>query len=292
MARKKVFDAQGNKVVTTSESKSGRIRNKLRNPYTWLFCELCYRTTEYSIALERQGIYKQLPNGHARPVAFTDALRDKAQRMADELVLRYESALRGAYGPFEASLMRSAYCDPVDMRGDHSVASFRDQVERYANHWVWATHGNMRGMLQLSGQPEGAPKPSKLYCSEHNPRRSEDARRNYQRDRRFDEEFGCLVEDIWRTHAGHLPRWHIDVHAQIRRYAYEYLQLSKKPIAYVDEFVLRGVTNGAEIGRRLDLSRQAISAVRRRHAQKDLEGRKELAERLRALTKKLFTPPS
>lgn len=288
MARKKVFDPRTGQVMSQGETTSGRFRNKFRSPYDWCYCELCYETTEYANALESQSFFKRLPNENARAVVQTDAMRCEAQQMADALVERYERALQGQYGPFEAGEMRQAYCDLIDMRGDRSAYAFRDQVERFATNFVWAKHSDMLGVIQLQGQPEGAAKPSRLYCMNHNPRRSIQARRNYQRDRRFVTEYEDLIAAIWRNNAGSLPSWDIYTHVQIRRAAFEFIQMTKKTIHIIDWYLAQGVANGAQIAGTLKMSRQAVSVAQRRHSADDIHMRQHQAERLDALCKKIF----
>lgn len=288
MARKKVFDSITNQVASQCDTTSARLRNKLKHPYDWCFCDLCYETTEYSISVESQGVCKRLPKGNAKAVSLTDEIRDEAKHLSDMLVERYQRALEGQFGLYEEGVMLDSYCNMIDMRGDHSVASFRDQVERYAINFAWARHGDMLGTLWLPGQPEGAPKPSKLYCMNHNPRRSVQARRNYQRDRRFAAEYQELTAMLRNEHAGRLPSWDIAVYARIRREAYKLLLATKKNIRLIDKYLSDGITNYAEIAHRLGISRQAVSIAIKRHSKDDIQLRKDLCEELVALSNKIF----
>lgn len=290
MARKKVFDPLANQVVSQLETTSARFRNKLRDPYDWCFCELCHETTEYSVAIERQGFFKRLPKENGKEVALTEAMRVEAKLLADAFVTRYQEALEGRFGPYEAGEMLAVYCDAIDMRGDTSVESFRNQVEWYADNFVLARHSDMLGALRLPGQPENAPRPSKLYCLNHNPRRSDQARRNYQRDRRFAAEYQELITALRSEYAGKLPSWDVVVYARIRHEAYQLLIALKKNIRLIDKYLSEGITNHAEIARRLGISRQAVSIAIKRHSKDDSQTRKDLCEEFAALGRKISTP--
>lgn len=102
---------------------------------------------------------------------------------------RYEQAWKGEFGLYEPARMLIAYCDMVEMRGDRSVSAFREDVELRTLIAAWARHGDLLRPTKLPGQSEGAAKPSKLYCEAHNPGRSDESRRAYQRDRRFAQEY-------------------------------------------------------------------------------------------------------
>lgn len=288
MSRKRVFDPIAHQIRSQSETSSGRIRNKLNNPYDWCFCELCYQTTEYSIALGNLKIYRKLPKNNAIAVVMTEAMQREAKRMAATLVARYERALKGQYGPYEVAKLQHTYCDWVGERVDYSVEFFRDHVEQYANTYILAKHGDILGTPQLPRQREGEAKPSRLYCSNHNPRRSDEARRTYQRDRRFVAEYQDIIAIIWRNYAGRLPSWDISLHVQVRRAAYDFVQLSKKTIHFIDMYKTQGVSNGEEIGSALGMTRQAISAARKRHVDDDIRERQLQANNLEVLCKKIF----
>jgi len=261
---KSVFDPRLGHLVSEYETSSARIRTKLRDYYTWGFCELCWRATEYAIATEARKVYKRLLKGNARAVPLTQTLRDRAQKEADTLVARYEEVRQGAGGRYEASRMISAYCVFHEMRHDYSAEAFRDQVERYTLLAMWARHGDLISAATLPGQPEGAAKPSKLYCEAHNPRRSAEARRAYQRDRRYKILYEQFIEDIWREGLLTLPRWDIEAHAAVRKEAYERIQRGKSITAGVAHLLGEGTTNLSEIARQLGVTRQAVSSAARR----------------------------
>jgi hypothetical protein len=161
-----------------------------------------------------------------------------------------------------------AYCDLVDLRGDRSVEAFRHQVEHRMLHIAWARQGNLLSAARLPGQPEGSAKPSKLYCERHNPRRSDQARRAYKRDRRYAAEYEELIAAYWTIEAGKLPTWDIEAHALIRKAAYNKLLQMKKPTLLIDELKEKGINSQTEIARELGISRQAVSAAIKRRAAK------------------------
>ena len=166
--------------------------------------------------------------------------------------------------------MWSKHCIPEEMRGDLSVEGFRDQVEGTMLIKEWARHGELVWSTQLPGQPEGAPKPSKLYCSEHNPRRSIEARRTYQRDRRYKVEFNLLIDLVRaeRVKKGYHPAWDIEFHAEIRRHAYKLIQHEKSRTGNMEDLLIDKTMSQADIARKLGVSRQAVSAAIKRRASK------------------------
>lgn len=255
-------------LVRGSGTSSDRIRAKLSNPYSWGFCELCWRSTEYSISVGAQKVFKRLQRGNVKVVPLTDAIRATAQKKADVLVARYEQALKGEFGFHEPGRMLMNYCDMVELRGDFSVSAFREHVERRILISAWARHGELLRPMKLPGQPEGTAKPSKLYCEVHNPRRSDEARRTYQRDRRFALEYEELIEQILSQQACTRPGWDIETHAYARREAYRQLQALKSPTNMMDDLLTQGTLSQAEIAHRLGISRQAVSAAIKRRAQK------------------------
>ncbi len=263
-----VFDPLVGHLVAESDTTSARVRNKLQGVYSWCFCDLCWRTTEYATAIEVQKVFKRLRKGHAKEIPISAAIKEEAQREADLLVDRYEKSLTGALGPYEQGQMLMAYCDIVEVGGDRSVAAFRDQVERRMLLIAWARHGDLLSIARLPNQAEGAPKPSKFYCEMHNPRRSDQARRAYQRDRRFAAEYKELIAAYWTIEAGKLPTWDIGAHALIRKAAYKRLLLMKKPTLFIDELKAKGINSQTEIARDLGISRQAVSAAIKRRAAK------------------------
>lgn len=264
----KAFDQTRGHIVAECETTSAKIRSKLNDRYMRSFCELCGKQTEYAIADMARVVFKDLGKENAESVPLTELIRKEAQREADFLVERYEKALAGEFGMYEDSQMLMAYCDPVERRGDRSVAAFRDQVERRTLHAAWGRRGDLLSAVRLPDQPDGAAKPSKLYCENHNPRRSDDARRAYQRDRRFAAEYRELIAGFWTVFAGELPTWDIEAHAYVRREAYRRLQLMKKPTTFISQLEASGVTKQAEIARQIGVSRQAVSAAIKRRGRR------------------------
>lgn len=272
VATRNAFDPYLGRLVRESATSSTRIRAKLGNHYRWCFCELCWRPTEYSAILQAPEVIKRLERGNAKTVDRTPAVGAAAQKRADAIVARYEQALDGKFGRFEAARMWSRYYDAFEMRGDRSVSNFRDRVERIMIFREWARHGHLVKLTRPHSQTDQTAKPSKLYCETHNPRRSDEARRSYQRDRRFAAEYEELIDQIWRQgiNSATLPTWDIEAHADVRREAYRQLQALKAPKAptsTIDDLLAQGMSQ-AEIARQLKVSRQAVSAAIKRRAQK------------------------
>lgn len=266
------FDPFYERLAVKADTSSDRIRAKLADHYNWCFCELCWRPTEYSTILEAPTVIKRHDGGNATKVELTDLMRAAAQKRANELVARYEQALQGKFGRFEAARMWSRYYDAFEMRGDQSVSGFRDRVERIMLLREWARHGELVMQTRPRGQPDGRAKPSKLYCEGHNPRRSDGARRAYQRDRRFAEDYQELIDQIWRQgiNSATLSTWDIEAHADVRREAYRQLQALKAPkvpTSTIDDLLAQGMSQ-VEIARQLNVSRQAVSVAIKRRSQK------------------------
>ena len=261
------FDPIYQETKRVAETSSARIQAKLNDPYRWCFCELCWRTTEYSANLDSPQVIKRLLRGNAKIVDVTPAMREAARKKADAIVDRYEKAS----GHYTASRLYSKYCDVIEMRNDRSVESFRDCVERITLYQEWAKQGELAWNTRKPGQDDKAAKPSKLYCEMHNPRRSDEARRAYQRDRRFMAEYENLMEAIWSQgiNTMFLSHWDIEAHAYVRREAYRLLQEAKAPKATastIQELLDQGM-NQSDIARELGISRQAVSAAIKRQRQ-------------------------
>lgn len=265
---RKVFDPAVGIVVSEHETSSTRIRAKLRDSYSWCFCELCGRQTEHAFTKDARAVYKDVGCRNYEAVPLTDSVRDESQRQADLLTNRYEKALAGQCSIDEASELRMAFCNIIEMRGDWSVESFRDQVERGSLIAGWARRGDLLSVARLPKQLEGSAKPSKLYCELHNPRRSIEARRAYQRDRKFSAEYSELISVFWGIVAGYMPAWDIQTHVYVRNAAYSQLQRMKSPTRLIHELQVNGVTIQSEIARQLRVSRQAVSAAIKRQAPK------------------------
>jgi len=272
-ATRYAFDPNIERLVRQSDTSSARIRAKLDDHYGWCFCELCWRPTEYSAILQTPEVINRKGRGNANAVdPHQPIIEAAAQKKADALVARYEKALEGKFGRFGASRILRNYCDVSEMRGDFSVSGFRDHVERRMLITEWARHGDLVMLTRPKRHTNRTAKPSKLYCEAHNPRRSDVARRAYQRDRRFAEAYQQLIDQIWRQsiNSATLPTWDIEAHADVRREAYRQLQASKAPkvpTSTVDDLLAQGMSQ-AEIARQLKVSRKAVSVAIKRRAQK------------------------
>lgn len=202
-------------------------------PYSWCFCKLCGQQTEYAIAIESVAVFERIKYG-AVEVEVSDEMRTNAYARAESLATAYENWLLGRQpgATFPAELLE--YWDVREMRGDFSVDAFRDQVERRVLLLEWAKAGHMPEAVRQLRNLEGSQRPSKLYCSLHYSGRSADARRAYQRDRRFLAEYEEVIRMIWAQNAGLIRSWHIDDHALVRHAAYHHIRLMKAPIRLLE----------------------------------------------------------
>lgn len=289
---RKVFDPRIGDLAAEYETTSDRVRSKLADPHGWCFCELCGQITEFALATSERarGFYKR--NGDEVPLS--QALCTKAEKIADALASRYELALTGD-GPDNPMQLIIEYCgidgfrklrseelrdrDGQSEAGHISVEQFRLHVEGRARMALWAKRSDFIGAkphphqaspgVDAVQKSSRAGEPSRLYCARHNQRRSEDARRTYQRDVELVDQYHELIDQIWNEYAGQLPSWDIEAHAHVRQEAYRLLQKSKPrhtrlSVEMVDALISRGITNQAEIARQLGVSRQAVSAALKR----------------------------
>ncbi len=213
--------------VTAQRMNSG-------HPYLWCFCKFCGQQTEYAIAREAVKVFRKISNG-AIEVQVSDDMLANAETSANDLAAIYEKLLNDTEEIYAAGKMLLDYCDVREMGGDFSVESFRDQVRSYCLLVEWARHGDIAGAARLPGKTKGAQRPSKLYCELHYPGRSDDARRAYQRDRRFVADYEELIRIIWAQYAGRLRQWNIDDHTMVRNAAYHQLRLMKAPTRILDD---------------------------------------------------------
>lgn len=269
---REAFDPQLGLLVRDAETSSARIRAKLGNQFDWCFCELCWRQTEYWGILEAPTVVKRLEKKNARELPLTASMRAKAEQRTNEMVERYRLACQGKLGPYEAAAMLRRYCHIPDLDGDLSPESFNDHVHMRMLYTEWARHGEVMRQTRLPHHLSDGSKPSRLYCEFHNPRRSEEARRAYQRDRRFKIEFQELIDLARRDaiNSGKLMGWNVGTITKLRRSAFRQLQVLKAPKApatTIDDLLAQGMSQ-AEIARQLDVSRQAISAAIKRRNRK------------------------
>lgn len=262
-----------NAMVAECETTSEKVRTKLRDPFGWCYCDICGQSTEYATALMARKVFKRkAPEAKiAELLDFSDSMRDEAQRIADKLVERFEKALEGGSGPHEAGQMLVAYCDMKEVQDawhtrerTELVEAFRSQVEQRARHTVWSLHGDSLGAALLPNQKDGDAKPSKFYCEKHNPSRSVEARRAYQRDRRFSAEYEELMSMMWGT--GKFATWDIQAHEHVRQEAYRLLHIMKSTKDLIKAELSKGIQNQAEIARNLGIEhRQTVSIAMKRH---------------------------
>ena len=287
-----MFDPRIGDLAAEYETTSDRVRVKLADPHDWCFCELCGQVTEFALAISERarGFYKR--NG--AEVALGPEICAKAERAADELAKRYEQALAGT-GTDDPIQMIIKHCGidgfrrlrseelrdrgPEGDAGEISVEQFRLHVEGQVRMALWAKRADFIGAKPRPGKampggntpqkPSRAGEPSRLYCARHNQGRSDEARRNYQRDVKRANDYRELISQLWAEHAAKLPTWDIEAHAHVRQEAYRLLQEFKprqkrSPAGMIEELLNQGVTNQSEIARQLNVSRQAVSAAIKR----------------------------
>lgn len=289
---RKVFDPRIGDLVAEYETTSDRVRSKLADPLGWCFCELCGQITEFALATSEnaRGFYKR----NCGKVSLSQALSAKAEKIADDVASRYELALTGD-SPDNPVQLIIEYCGINGFRKliseersnrDNQSESSRISVEQLRHHvkelaqialcakrsdFIGAMPHPDRASLGVDAtqKTSRAGEPSRLYCERHNQRRSDDARRAYQRDIELVGQYHMLIEQIWSEGSMPLPAWDIKVHALVRQEAYRRLQEAKPrhkrlSIQRVDALISQGITNQAEIARQLGVSRQAVSAALKR----------------------------
>ncbi len=262
-------------------------------PFDWCFCKLCGQQTEFAVAVKAVRTFKRLNGSTAKSVSLTDKMLAEALVMADETVALYERALKGEFGADAPIRMLLELGAPMaTCRGDlSSIERHSDHMENLRQHafnvakaaLIWREAGG-RGTAVNSAATlpklDAEQRPSKLYCSDHSPRRGEDARRAYQRDRAFAAEYEEEIRRIWAEQLGgsvwsdelgcdDLHSWNIEHHAKVRRLAYENVQRFKNTKDAIQGLLDQGITNQTEIAHRLGLkSRQAVSIAIKRHSLK------------------------
>src|SRR6218665_19214 len=262
-------------------------------PFDWCFCKLCGQQTEFAVAVKAVRTFKRLNGSTAKSVSLTDKMLAEALVMADGTVALYERALQGDFGADAPIRMLLELGAPMaTCRGDlSSIERHSDHMETLRQHafnvakaaLIWREAGG-RGIAVNSAATlpklDAEQRPSKLYCSDHSPRRSEDARRAYQRDRAFAAEYEEEIRRIYAEQLGgsvwsdelgcaDLNSWNIEHHAKVRRLAYENVQRVKNTKDAIQGLLDQGITNQTEIAHHLGLkSRQAVSIAIKRHSLK------------------------
>ncbi|MBF0876836.1 MarR family transcriptional regulator [Gluconobacter cerevisiae] len=266
------FDPHLERMVVQSDP-TGRMKAKLSGSFYAFdayFCELCENQTEYSVVTNSPVVVKKLKRGNAKLVPLTDKMIESARARSLKVAERYRLALSGKYGPYEVGKMLMRYCDSTELRADYSYEGFLEHIEPKMRLSEHSRHGDLAWPTRLSGSDPNGPKPSKLYCEHHNPRRSTESRRAYQRDRRFIWEYRALIEQIWSLCINNLTRAHWDIEDQVyvRREAYRQVQAIRSSASMIHDLISEGTLNQSEIARKLGISRQAVSAAVKKRAQK------------------------
>lgn len=233
--------------------------SRYSSPIESHFCALCWRQTEAAMVDERPRIYARRTAHQYAEVECTTAIRAAAAKYATALTKRYIAILNGSEGPYGLGNIAS-YFTVAELDGDTSPESFRDHVERRERWRLMAKTGNVLGVAISPGIDGKDVKPSRRYCSEHNPRRSIAARRRYQLDRVRQLEFEQAIFAIGAEQSHRFRRWRSEDHADIRRMAYERVY-NKPTLELIRELERQGITRRADIARRIGISRQAVYAA-------------------------------
>lgn len=223
------------------------------------FCELCWRRCELEATLADPPIYERKRSHLFTKIECTPSIHEAASRHADSLAEHYAAALQGIGGPYALGRLL-AYVTVSELRGHRSVAAFRQRAYEKECLRLKAKSGSLLGTLASPGINGELVKPSAHYCAKHNPRRSIEARRLYQRDRRFQGAFDQAIEDIYEKNAHEFRRWHPGDHAKIRKMAYERAR-GTATIDLIRGLERHGMVSRAEIAQKLGISRQAVYAA-------------------------------
>jgi hypothetical protein len=243
------------------------------------FCTLCWRLTEAQMAkdkifIKRRGGYVEVP----RPTPTPETLAE-ARRRLEELKQAARGRRPDRYGELlylyarghDHRLLygRGGGSEPASEKASDEM--LLDVIERnlLEERWLssspWFLVGRKHyqdfGLLGETKFPESHRYPVKAstkLCYEHNPRRSLEARRRYQRDLQRKDMFHELIGELTRHYISQGFGIHTEAdRAAIRTEAYKYVCMST--LEMVKLLQAKGVKNLAEIGRRLHLSMKAIS---------------------------------
>lgn len=249
------------------------------------FCALCWRRTEEQttndmIFAKKRGKFVEV----ARPQLSPETL-EKAKGRLEEI----RAAASGG-DPYLFGGLLHEYARGYDHRtiGDRGIGSaeatemLMDVIELNLIEDEWlATETEaplMVGRKRFNGivppdetaiaESAKAPlKPSATLCAEHNPRRSVEARRRYQNDLRRKEGFEEVIRHLTATSRDHGHGIHtVEDRMRVRKQAYKVVCMST--LDMIKALQAEGVANQAEIGRRLGLSRKAISLALARERQR------------------------
>lgn len=115
---------------------------------------------------------------------------------------------------------------------------------------------------RLGDDPNAPATPSKMFCPDHNPRRSSESRRRYQNDRKLMSDFEDEVNRVYSQCLAECIGIHTDNdHQEVRRVAYRIIFTST--LNLIIELKAEGKTQ-SEIALILNITRQAVSNALRR----------------------------
>ncbi|MDR3528471.1 MAG: hypothetical protein P4L57_14460 [Rhizomicrobium sp.] len=241
------FDPVLERVVSDTEPVFDRM--SWADPFNGMFCEFCGNRTEHSEIRDNLRVVRLLDERNATVVPISTPMRISIEKELGEVVERYTQASKSEAGQGDQASMLFEYCDFREMRGDFSVDRFREQAARTIQIVKWAQQGCLVRLTRLPGCAYNAANPSKIYCSSHNSKRSEKARRAYQRDRRFAAAYKDYVEDVWHLgiNTAIFRAWDSKDYAYARSVAYHILQAAKSPARMIDGLLDDDPESDAEI---------------------------------------------
>lgn len=263
----------------------GRGQQRIPSPFdpSAGFCTLCWRRTESQtindrIFVKKRGKFVEV----VRPPMNSRTLEQAKDRLQE---------IRAAAKGEDPNLVGSLLYDYAREHGhkvlrDHGIDSTEatemllDVIERHLIEEEWLTTKTpfvvarkqfkgqvLHGETEITGLSKTPLKPSTLLCAEHNPRRSIEARRRYQNDLRRKDDFHETIRELTRHYISQCRPIHTVEHrTTVRREAYELVCMTT--LEMVTALQAKGITNQAEIGRKLGLSRKAISLALARERQR------------------------
>lgn len=148
-----------------------------------------------------------------------------------------------------------------------------DRIEQQLIDEEWIKQGSEFGdkcfKPRLGDDPNAPATPSKMFCPDHNPRRSSESRRRYQNDRKRMSDFEAEVNRVYSQSLSECIGIHTDDdHQEVRRVAHRNIFTSTLDRIY--ELKAEGKTQ-IEIAHILKITRQAVSNALRRDKAKMLD---------------------
>lgn len=242
------------------------------------FCRLCWRYTEAANFQPRLYGKKKLGLRPAVPRPTPDAASRAEAKAIFEQITDIEKCARDPYHFSKSSVRYFSVQDIAeiwsgswDLSNPEFVQVIVELIESYLLDQRWICSAKIVGReaqvpaipanrTELPHAEKHSIKPSRDYCEEHNPRRSLEARRAYQRDRRYEARFADRFLELvaeWRRDSS--SRLTNAVRTEILRCAYlDVMGTTVEKIAYWRSC---GVVSQSEIARRIGISRQAVSAA-------------------------------